>query len=159
MEFARISQNFAKFAEEQASEKHRAEKSLKITGKYSQSVEISILCDRMVGIGKHRPENGTAPHLEARTERTLAGLYLKVRVVDIDGDLDVLYYAPGERNAEWFREREDFQSFTVSDRDIAAFRIDQAGVYTFYARDRRGNDTAYTVRIADLREGPGVLDQ
>lgn len=51
MEFARISQNFAKFAEEQASEKHRAEKSLKITGKYSQSVEISILCDRMVGIG------------------------------------------------------------------------------------------------------------
>ena len=55
MEFARISQNFAKFAEEQASEKHRAEKSLKITGKYSQSVEISILCDRMVGIGKrHR---------------------------------------------------------------------------------------------------------
>ena len=51
------------------------------------------------------------------------------------------------------------QSFTVSDRDIAAFRIDQAGVYTFYARDRRGNDTAYTVRIADLREGPGVLDQ
>ena len=59
MEFARISQNFAKFAEEQASEKHRAEKSLKIAGKYSQSVEISILCDRMVGIGKHRPENGT----------------------------------------------------------------------------------------------------
>ena len=59
MEFARISQNFAKFAEEQASEKHRAEKSLKITGKYSQSVEISALCDRMVGIGKHKPENGT----------------------------------------------------------------------------------------------------
>ena len=87
-----------------------------------------------------------------RQERTLAGLYLKVRVVDIDGDLDVLYYAPGERNAEWFRGREDCQSFTVSDRDIAAFRIDQAGVYTFYARDRRGNDTAYTVRIADLRD-------
>lgn len=81
-------------------------------------------------------------------------MYLKVRVVDIDGDLDVFYYAPGERNAEWFRGREDCQSFTVSDRDIAAFRIDQAGVYTFYARDRRGNDTAYTVRIADLREGP-----
>ena len=121
--------------------------------------DLGTLSGKAFEAGGHRPENGTAPHLEARTERTLAGLYLKVRVVDIDGDLDVLYYAPGERNAEWFREREDCQSFTVSDRDIAAFRIDQAGVYTFYARDRRGNDTAYTVRIADLREGPGVLDQ
>ena len=121
--------------------------------------DLGTLSGKAFEAGGHRPENGTAPHLEARTERTLAGLYLKVRVVDIDGDLDVLYYAPGERNAEWFRGREDCQSFTVSDRDIAAFRIDQAGVYTFYARDRRGNDTAYTVRIADLREGPGVLDQ
>ena len=120
--------------------------------------DLETLSGKAFETGGHRPENGTAPHLEARTERTLAGLYLKVRAVDIDGDLDILYYAPGERNAEWFRGKEDCQSFTVSDRDIAAFRIDKAGVYTFYARDRRGNDTAYTVRIADLREGPGVLD-
>lgn len=54
------------------------------------------------------------------------------------------------------RTASPLQSVTVT---LPPSASTQAGVYTFYARDRRGNDTAYTVRIADLREGPGVLDQ
>lgn len=119
--------------------------------------DLGTLSGRPFETGGHRPENGTAPYLEARVEQTLGGLYLKLRVIDIDGDLEALFYAPGEQDAGWFREKTDCQPFTVSERDIAAFRIGQAGVYTFYARDRKGNDTAYTVKIADLREGPGVL--
>lgn len=124
--------------------------------------DLGTLSGKAFEAGGHRPENGTAPHLEARTERTLAGLYLKVRVVDIDGDLDVLYYAPGERNAEWFREREDCQSFTVSDRDIAAFRIDPGGRLYVLCQGQKGQ--RYGLYRKDRRSaggsgGPGPVNR
>ena len=103
-------------------------------------------------------ENGSAPFIEARSKRTYDGTYLTVRVIDIDGDLETLLYAKGDLTAEEFETGAESTAFQVNAQDTATFRIGQAGTYTFYARDRRGNASVYQVRYADMSEGPGALD-
>lgn len=104
------------------------------------------------------PEGGSAPYMEAKTKKVLGEMYLTVRVLDIDGDLNRLLYAEGERSKEEFNEGAVGTAFTVNEKDTAVFKITHAGTYTFYADDKNGNATVYSVKFADMSKGPGALD-
>lgn len=107
--------------------------------------------------GGKRPENGTAPYMEAKQDLRRDGTYLKLRVLDIDGDLDTLLYARGSHTAEEFEDgRAEGIPFHVSEKDISSFRIEGTADYTFYARDKKGNRTVKALHIADMSEGPGA---
>lgn len=101
-------------------------------------------------------ENGTAPFIEARLSERSSGTYLVIRVVDIDGDLETLAYEPGNLAAEDFNGGTVGTGFALNAQDTATFQIDEAGTYTFYARDRRGNETVKVVKITAEGDGPGA---
>ena len=122
------------------------------------SYDISTLSRKGCANGGTVPETGTAPYIEARSTDRDGETYLKLRVVDVDGDLETLLYAEGELTEEQFVQEGAGTTFTVSDADMATFKIDHAGVYSFYARDKKGNQTVKTVRFALMSEGPGVFD-
>lgn len=102
------------------------------------------------------PENGTAPFIEARLSERSSGTYLVIRVVDIDGDLEQLTYEPGNLTAENFNGGTVGSGFVLNAQDTATFQIDEAGTYTFYARDSRGNETVKVVKISAEGDGPGA---
>lgn len=103
------------------------------------------------------PENGTAPFIETRSVNRADGTYLQVRVIDIDGDLANLLYAEGELTAEDFASGTAGSAFEVNENDLATFRVDHAGSYSFYAVDQRGNATVENVRFAEMSMGPGAV--
>lgn len=103
------------------------------------------------------PENGTAPFIETRSVNRADGTYLQVRVIDIDGDLANLLYAEGELTAEDFASGTVGSAFEVNENDLATFRVDHAGSYSFYAVDQRGNATVENVRFAEMSMGPGAV--
>lgn len=121
------------------------------------SYDISRLSRSGFENAGHAPENGTAPLIETRSVDRAGGTYLQVRVVDIDGDLKTLLYAQGELTAEAFASGTAGEAFTVNENDVATFRVDHAGTYTFYAADSRGNQTVETVRFLDMSVGPGGM--
>ncbi len=120
--------------------------------------DISTLSRSGFQNGGHRPKNGTEPFMEARTRETEEGLVLTLRVVDIDRDLDTLLYAKGNVTKEQFVSGEVGEPFKLRANDTAAFIIKGAGVYNFYAADKNGNGNVYTVKFANMSEGPGALD-
>lgn len=103
------------------------------------------------------PENGAAPFIETRSVNRADGTYLQVRVIDIDGDLANLLYAEGELTAEDFASGTVGSAFEVNENDLATFRVDHAGSYSFYAVDQRGNATVENVRFAEMSMGPGAV--
>jgi len=101
--------------------------------------------------GGKAPENGNAPYLEARTKRQDGKLYLMVRALDVDGDLDQLLYDSGTLSEEYFAEGKAGTAFSVNDQDMATFLVTQLGTYTFYASDKNHNRTVYTIKIDEKR--------
>lgn len=122
------------------------------------SYDIGALSRSGFRNGGNTPESGTAPYIEARTRNSQGGMLLTVRVVDVDGDLDTLLYAEGEYTSEQFTGDISSVPFEVNGQDTATFRIDHAGTYTFYARDKKGNANVYVVKFANMSDGPGALD-
>ena len=109
-------------------------------------------------IGGTRPENGTAPYLEMQTSNRNGGMYLTVRVLDIDGDLDKLFYAKGEHTAgEFANGTVEGTAFTVNEKDMAAFQITEKGTYTFYAVDKNGNGAVKIAKFVSESDGPGAF--
>lgn len=102
------------------------------------------------------PDSGTAPFIEAKLSEKSSGTYLIIRVVDIDGDLETLTYQEGNLTAEDFAGGTVGTPFAVNSKDTATFQIDDAGTYTFYARDRKGNETTRVVKITAEGDGPGA---
>ncbi len=122
------------------------------------SYDISKLSRKGFQNGGTRSANGTAPHIEMQTSKRTGGTYLTVRVIDIDGDLDKLYYAKGEHTAEEFANGTvEGTPFTVNDKDIAAFQITEKGTYTFYAVDKNGNGAVKLAKFASESDGPGAF--
>ena len=122
------------------------------------SYDISRLSRKGFQNGGTRPANGTAPYIEMQTSQRSDGTYLTVRVLDIDGDLDKLYYAKGEHTAEEFANGTvEGTPFTVNDKDAAAFQITETGTYTFYAADKKGNGAVKLARFAAESDGPGAF--
>lgn len=103
-----------------------------------------------------RTESGAAPYLEAKSTDTIGGTYLTVRAIDIDGDLAKLCYAVGEHTAEEFESGLEIQEFQVNARGVARFLVSDHGIYTFYAKDGKGNTTVKTVEVAPVSLGPGA---
>lgn len=101
-------------------------------------------------------ENGTAPFIEARLSERSSGTFMVIRVVDVDGDLEKLAYAKGNLTAVEFAGGTVGMGFTLNAQDTATFQIDEPGTYTFYARDRKGNETAKIVKISMEGDGPGA---
>lgn len=123
------------------------------------SYDIGALSRTGFQNGGSAPESGTAPYIEARTRSGRNGMLLTVRVVDVDGDLDALCYAEGEYTCEEFNGGDIARvPFEVNGQDTATFRIDHAGTYTFYARDKMGNASVYVAKFANMSDGPGALD-
>lgn len=88
------------------------------------SYDIGSLSRKGFQNGGTRPANGTAPYLEMQTSNRNGGMYLTVRVLDIDGDLDKLFYAKGEHTAgEFANGTVEGTAFTVNEKDMAAFQI------------------------------------
>lgn len=103
-----------------------------------------------------RSEGGTAPILETRITDLYGDMYLTIRAIDIDGDLETLLYAVGEHTAEEFEAGLTAEAFTVNSRDMAMFKLGEQGVYTFYARDKRGNSSVRVIEFAPISQGPGA---
>lgn len=121
------------------------------------SYDISSLSRKGFQIGGTRPENGTAPYLEMQTSNRNGGMYLTVRVLDIDGDLDKLFYAKGEHTAgEFANGTVEGTAFTVNEKDMAAFQITEKGTYTFYAVDKNGNGAVKIAKFVSESDGPGA---
>lgn len=108
--------------------------------------------------GGNRSESGAAPLIESRITSRGGAPYLVLRVVDVDGDLDTLLFAEGTLSAEQIRENGQAKSFSVNGQDQAIFRIGKNGVYTFYARDRAGNETVKQIYSGPENAGPGMYN-
>ena len=122
------------------------------------SYDISSLSRRGFQNGGTRPANGTAPYLEMQTSNRNGGMYLTVRVLDIDGDLNKLFYAKGEHTAgEFASGTVEGTAFTVNDKDMAAFQITEKGTYTFYAVDKNGNGAVKIAKFVSESDGPGAF--
>ncbi len=121
------------------------------------SYDVSALSGVDFGNSGYTPENGNAPYIESQIVDLRSRMYLMVRVVDVDGDLETLCYAEGEHSAEEFEAGLESVAFIVSENDTAVFQIEdeETGVYTFYARDSRGNQAVRTIRFAPQSMGPG----
>ncbi len=118
--------------------------------------DLSGLSGQSFSNAGYAPENGSAPYIETKFTTKMDSGYLIVRVVDVDGDLETLVYQEGNLSSEEFQSGAVGKAFTVNTSDLATFRVDHAGTYTFYARDRKGNETVRTVRITEESEGPGA---
>lgn len=122
------------------------------------SYDIGSLSRRGFQNGGTRPANGTAPYLEMQTSNRNGGMYLTVRVLDIDGDLDKLFYAKGEHTAgEFANGTVEGTAFTVNEKDMAAFQITEKGTYTFYAVDKNGNGAVKIAKFVSESDGPGAF--
>ncbi len=121
------------------------------------SFDVSTLSGMDFANSGHAPENGNVPYIESQIVDLRSRMYLMVRVVDVDGDLETLCYAEGEHTAEEFAAGLESVAFIVSENDTAVFQIEdeETGVYTFYARDRRGNEAVRTIKFAPQSMGPG----
>ena len=122
------------------------------------SYDIGSLSRKGFQNGGTRPANGTAPYLEMQTSNRNGGMYLTVRVLDIDGDLDKLFYAKGEHTAgEFANGTVEGTAFTVNEKDMAAFQITEKGTYTFYAVDKNGNGAVKIAKFVSESDGPGAF--
>ena len=78
--------------------------------------------------------------------------------LDIDGDLDKLFYAKGEHTAgEFANGTVEGTAFTVNEKDMAAFQITEKGTYTFYAVDKNGNGAVKIAKFVSESDGPGAF--
>lgn len=123
------------------------------------SYDLNNLSRSGFGNSGSAPEGGTAPYIESQILDRKDGMYLTVRIVDVDGDLEIMLYSEGEHTAEEFENGLASVPFAVGSKDTVVFRIDDEGVYTFYARDSRGNATVRVVKFAPMSKGPGYRQQ
>lgn len=106
-----------------------------------------------------RNENGSAPFIESRFTSRNGEQYLILRVLDVDGDLDTLLFSEGALSAEQICSEAQAKPFSVNSQDQATFRVGKSGVYTFYARDRAGNETVRQIYSGPESAGPGMYGQ
>lgn len=91
---------------------------------------------------------GSAPVIEARLTTQNGNAYLAIQVTDSDGDLQTTAYAPGEFPASAFAGGTAGTTFSLDAQGIANFTATHPGTYTFYARDKAGNETVKTVVLS-----------
>ena len=90
---------------------------------------------------------GTAPVITGQLVSQRDGTYLRLKVIDVDGDLTMLAYASGAWTAEDFASGRVGTSFSLAQNNEAVFSITNGGVFTFYACDAAGNSTVKTLTI------------
>lgn len=92
-------------------------------------------------------DTGSAPSIEIMTEEQENRIYLTVRITDPDNDLRAVAYASGVLTAGQFNSGRLGQQFSLSGNGTARFSVGRSGIYTFYAVDSMGNETAETISV------------
>jgi subtilisin family serine protease len=99
---------------------------------------------------------GTAPEITVTTQTRQGATYLIVQITDAEGDLDVTAYASGFRSAEQFRSGGVGQTFSLGSDGTKVFSVTRSGIYTFYAADKAGNESAQAVFVLCRTRGSGL---
>lgn len=115
------------------------------------NVGAALACDTAepAGNGGDAPaqtQTGTAPEITFESMTRQGNHYLVVRVADADGDLAATAYAAGIVSAERFRDGGGTDVALDGDGTVT-FRVQRSGIYTFYAADAAGNETAKSVSL------------
>ncbi len=92
---------------------------------------------------------GSAPEIRITSSLNVDGtVSLAVAFTDADNDLEVLSYASGHLSAADFAQGAGESNFEVSSNGVMTFTVFGSGVYTFYARDKAGNETVRSISVA-----------
>lgn len=102
----------------------------------------------------HVSDDMTAPKITAdySVSYDRASFTVTAELSDTQSGVKTVKYAPGEHDADYFRSGAHGTALTVTD-GFCTFSAADAGIYTIYAADYRGNKTVQTV---NLRVVPAV---
>ena len=79
--------------------------------------------------------------------------YLLVQITDADGDLAQNLYGTGRLSTGDFQAGAAGQPFALAGDGTILFQVDEEGTYTFYARDKAGNETVEVITVDFLGIG------
>ncbi|HIY07411.1 MAG TPA: S8 family serine peptidase [Candidatus Evtepia faecigallinarum] len=96
---------------------------------------------------------GSAPVVDSRQYTSGDRHYLLVQITDADGDLSQNRYSPGSLTAAQFQGGTVGQSFSLAGDGTILFQVEEEGDYTFYARDKAGNETVEVITVDFLGIG------
>ena len=96
---------------------------------------------------------GSAPVVDSRQYNSGDRHYLLVQITDPDGDLADILYCAGRLSADQFQDGTVGQTFTLAGDGTILFQVDEEGTYTFYARDKAGNETVEVITVDFLGIG------
>lgn len=95
---------------------------------------------------------GNAPQIAAQIVSQKNKSYLTVQFYDEDGDIVTARYADGELTAEDFNGGESGNAVKLTNTGVVTYEAN-AGTYTFYALDSKGNETVKVVKITESQNG------
>lgn len=113
------------------------------------SYDVSKLSGATWKVPKAATIPGSAPVITAQLISQRYQQYLLLQIVDEDSDLSVTAYAKGNLSAEYFQDGSVGQTFTVDKNGMAMFAVRTGGTYTFYARDKAGNEVVKVIQLTD----------
>lgn len=92
---------------------------------------------------------GVAPEISAEMSylRYSGQKVLTLTVTDADEDLAGVYYGKGKLKLGDFKDVSQYEIVNLNANNQAMFRVVSSGTYTFYAIDRDGNASIYTVTV------------
>ena len=96
---------------------------------------------------------GSAPVVDSRQYSSEGRHYLLVQITDADGDLAQNLYGTGRLSAGDFQAGAAGQPFALAGDGTILFQVDEEGTYTFYARDKAGNESVEVITVDFLGIG------
>ncbi len=89
---------------------------------------------------------GKAPVIQLYMSRYGQSSYLTVKAVDEDNDLSYVSYANGQQTTDYFNAGNEETAVELGKSNTAYLEL-EAGTYTFYAVDSKGNETVSSVTL------------
>ena len=83
---------------------------------------------------------------------------ISFRAYDEDSGVKQVKYLPGEHTTDDFRSSSSGTAVAVSTRGYGSFKVSDAGTYTVYAADYRGNKRVYVLNVEIVRAERVVVE-